>query len=76
MDLATGLKAIGAAIAVFTGVGTGIGQGLGAGRAFEAVGKNPEAENTIRTMMILGLGIAETSAIYGLLIAIIILFVL
>ena len=69
MDLTTRLKAIGAGIAIFTGVGTGIGQGLGAGKAMEAVGKNPEAENEIRTMMILGLGVAETSAIYGLLIA-------
>lgn len=76
MNLALGLKAIGAAIAIFTGIGTALGQGLGASRAIEAVGKNPEAANEIRTMMILGLGITETSAIYGLLVAILILFVL
>ncbi len=70
-----GLVAIAAALAVMTGIFSTIGQGYAAAKAVEAVGKNPEAVNEIRTMLILGAGIAETAAIYGLLIAFIIIFV-
>ena len=70
-----GLVAIAAALAVMTGIFSTLGQGYAAAKAVEAVGKNPEAENQIRTMLILGAGIAETAAIYGLLVAFIIIFV-
>ena len=76
MDNTLGLIAIGAGLAVITGMMTGIGQGFAAGKAVEAVGKNPEAENKIRTMLILGCGLAETCAIYGMLISFLIIFVL
>ena len=71
-----GLIAIGAAIATLTGMLTAIGQGLAATKAVEMVGKNPEAESKIRTMLILGCGLAETCAIYGMLVAFLIIFVL
>ena len=70
-----GLVAIAAGIAVCAGLGTGIGEGLAASKAVEAVGRNPEAEGKIRTMMILGIALTETVAIYGLLISIILIFV-
>lgn len=70
-----GLIAIAAGIAVVAGLGTGIGEGIAAGKAVEAVGRNPEAEGKIRTMMILGIALSETVAIYGLLISIILIFV-
>lgn len=75
MEWVAGLKYIAAAIAVFTAFASCIGQGYAAGKAVEAVSKNPEASNDIRTTMILGMGISETGAIYGLLIAFLILFV-
>lgn len=75
MDLVQGLIAIGAGISMLTGMMTGLGQGYAAGKAVEAVGRNPEAENQIRSMLILGAAIAETAAIYGMLIAFIIIFV-
>ena len=75
VSIGKGLIAIGAGIAVFTGVLTGIGQGGAAGKAVEAVGRNPEAENKIRAMLILGDAIAETCAIYGMLIAFLLIFV-
>jgi F-type H+-transporting ATPase subunit c len=75
MDIGRGLVAIGAGIAVFTGMMTGIGQGYAAGKAVEAVSRNPEAENKIRAMLILGDAIAETCAIYGMLIAFLLIFV-
>jgi F-type H+-transporting ATPase subunit c len=75
MDIGQGLVAIGAGLAVMTGLMTGIGQGYAAGKAVEAVGRNPEAENKIRSMLILGDAIAETCAIYGMLIAFLLIFV-
>jgi len=75
MDLAQGLIAIGAGISMLAGMMTGLGQGYAAGKAVEAVGRNPEAEGQIRSMLILGAAIAETAAIYGMLIAFIIIFV-
>lgn len=74
MELARGLVAIGAGLAVLTGMMTGIGQGYAAGKAVEAVGRNPEAESKIRSMLILGAAIAETAAIYGMLIAFVLIF--
>jgi len=74
MDINDGLIAIGAGLAVLTGCGTGAGQGVGAGGAAQAVGRNPEAEGKIRTMMIIGQAVAESSALYGLLIALILIF--
>ncbi len=75
MDLGQGLVAIGAGIAMLAGMMTGFGQGYAAGKAVEAVGRNPEAEGQIRSMLILGAAIAETAAIYGMLVAFIIIFV-
>ncbi len=75
MDIGRGLVAIGAGLAVMTGFMTGLGQGIAASKAVEAVGKNPEAEGKIRTMLILGCAVAETCAIYGMLIAFLLIFV-
>ena len=66
---------LGAGIAILGGLGTGISQGIAAGKASEAVGRNPEAESKIRKTMIVGCAIAETSAIYSLIIAILLIFV-
>ena len=67
-------SAIGAGLAVMTGIGAGIGQGFAAGKAAEAVGNKPEAKGDITQTMLLGAAVAESSAIYGLVIAIILLF--
>jgi F-type H+-transporting ATPase subunit c len=74
-DIGRGLIAVGAGLAVMTGMMTGAGQGYAAGKAVEAVGRNPEAEGKIRSMLILGAAIAETCAIYGMLIAFLLMFV-
>lgn len=70
-----GLVAIGAGTASIAFIGAGIGQGYAAGKAAEAVGRNPEAEAQIRNMMFVGAAVAESSALYGLVIAIMCLFV-
>lgn len=67
-------SAIGAGLAVVTGIGAGIGQGIAAGKGAEAVGNQPEAKGDIISTMLLGAAVAESSAIYGLVIAIILIF--
>ena len=62
--------AIGAGIAAFTGVGAGIGMGIATGKAVEGIARQPGAEKKIRTTLLLGLAFAETTAIYGVFIAI------
>lgn len=73
-DLKKGLVAVGIGLAMLGTFGTGLGQGIAAGRASEAVGRNPEAISKIRQMMLVGAGIAESAAIYSLVISFILLF--
>ena len=70
-----GCSAIGAGLAVIAGIGPGVGQGYAAGQAAAAVGRQPEAKADIVQTMLLGQAVAETTGIYGLVIAIILLFV-
>ncbi|MDE6357575.1 MAG: ATP synthase F0 subunit C [Eubacteriales bacterium] len=69
-----GCSAIGAGTAMIAGIGAGIGQGYAAGKAAEAVGRQPEARGTIMSTMLVGAAVAETTGIYGLVIAILLLF--
>lgn len=70
-----GMSAVGAGLALTTGIGAGIGQGFAAGKAAEAVGRQPEAQSDIIRTMILGQAVAESTGIYGLVVGIILLFV-
>jgi F-type H+-transporting ATPase subunit c len=56
-------------------LGPGIGIGIIGGKAVEALGRNPEAESSIRSTMILAIALAEGLAIFALVIALIIKFV-
>ena len=68
--------AIGAGIAVLTGIGAGIGIGIATGHASDAVARQPEAESKISKLLILGCALAEATAIYGFDIAILIIMFL
>lgn len=68
--------AIGAAIAVLTGAGAGLGIGLATSKAVDAVARQPEADGKISKLLILGCALAEATAIYGFIIAIMIIFFL
>ena len=74
-DLIRACSAIGAGLAVIAGIGPGIGQGIAAGHAAAAVGRNPGAKSDITATMLLGQAVAETTGLYGLLIAMLLLFV-
>jgi F-type H+-transporting ATPase subunit c len=64
-----GLACIGAALAVLTGLGPALGEGFVAGKAMEAIGRQPEAAGTIRITMLIGQAVTETTGLYGLIIA-------
>ncbi|MEM9954400.1 MAG: ATP synthase F0 subunit C [Chloroflexota bacterium] len=76
MDLGPGLQAIGAGLAMVAALGPGIGIGLMVQGAMQGIGRNPDAAGAIQTNMILGIVFAEAVAIYCLVVALIILFVL
>ncbi len=70
-------KAIGAGLCMGIGaIGPAIGEGNAVGKALEGMARQPEAAGNLRTNMILGCGITETTGIYSLLIAFLILFAL
>lgn len=63
------LLGIAAAVAVLCGIGAGIGIGVATGHAVDAVARQPEASGKIMTLLILGCALAEATAIYGFVIA-------
>ena len=70
----TQLIAIGAGIAVLTGIGAGIG--LATSKAVDAIARQPEAEPKIKVNLVLGCALAEATAIYGFVIALLIILML
>ena len=66
------LIAIGAGIAVLAGIGIGIATS----KAAEAVARQPEAEGKITKILLLGAALAEATAIYGFVIALLIIILL
>jgi F-type H+-transporting ATPase subunit c len=70
------LKQLAFALVVGTGmIGPGIGIGIVAGNAVSAIARNPQAEDKIRSFMILGIAFTESLAIFALVVGMIINFV-
>jgi F-type H+-transporting ATPase subunit c len=63
------LIAIGAGIAVFTGIGAGIGIGVATSGLVQAMARQPEASGKFMPMFFVGVALAEATAIYGLITA-------
>ena len=55
-------------------IGPGIGQGTAAAQAVEGIARQPEAEGKIRGMLLLSLAFMEALTIYGLVVALSLLF--
>ncbi|MBE5774711.1 MAG: ATP synthase F0 subunit C [Clostridiales bacterium] len=70
-----GASAIGAGLAMIAGIGPGIGEGYAVGKACEAIGRQPECKGDVMPTMLLGCAVAETTGIYGFIVALILLFV-
>jgi F-type H+-transporting ATPase subunit c len=72
----TTLIAVGAGLAVMTGIGAGVGIGIATSKATEAIAKQPEASGDINKALLLGCALAEATAIYGFVIAVLIILFL
>ena len=68
-------SAVGAGLAMIAGIGPGIGEGYAVGKACEAIGRQPECKGDVTSTMLLGCAVAETTGIYGFIVALILLFV-
>ena len=79
MEIAIGIIlgccALGAGTAMIAGIGPGIGEGNAVASACEAIGRQPESKGSVTTTMLMGCAIAETTGLYALVIAILLLFV-
>ena len=80
MELAIGIIlgccALGAGICMGIGaIGPGVGEGSAVAKACEAIGRQPESKSAVTSTMIMGCAIAETTGIYSLVIAILLIFV-
>lgn len=69
-----GASAIGAGLAMIAGLGPGIGEGICGSKAVEAIGRQPEASGAITRTMIIGDALAETTGLYSLVIALLLMF--
>jgi F-type H+-transporting ATPase subunit c len=67
-------SAIGAGLAMIAGIGPGIGQGYAAGKGTEAAAKRPKLQSAIIRTMFLGQAVAQTTGIYALIIALVLMF--
>lgn len=67
-------SAIGAGLAMIAGIGPGIGEGYAVGKACEAIGRQPEAQGNVMRTMFIGCAIAESTGIYGLVVALLLMF--
>ena len=79
MELATAIaiagKAIGAGLCMGIGaIGPAIGEGNAVGKALEGMARQPEAAGNLRINMILGCAVTETTGIYSLVVALLLLF--
>lgn len=70
-----GCCALGAGVAMVAGIGPGIGEGNAVASACEAIGRQPECKGTVTSTMIMGCVVAESTGIYALVIAILLIFV-
>ncbi|MCF0112353.1 MAG: F0F1 ATP synthase subunit C [Bacilli bacterium] len=71
-----GLIAIGAGLAVFTGFASSLGESWICCHAIDAMSRNPEQKSSLSSTMIIAVALDESCGIYGLVIAILIIFIL
>lgn len=74
-EFVRGMALLAAGISMIAELGPGIGEGIAASKAVEAVGRNPDALSKIRSLMILGIALSETTGIYALIVALLLIFV-
>jgi len=76
-DLRIAGALVGAGICMgFGAIGPGIGEGFAAGKACEAIGRAPEHAGLLTRTMLIGQAVSESTGIYSLVIALLMLFVI
>ena len=76
VDLIKAGALIGAGICMgFGAIGPGIGEGFAAGKACEAIGRSPENAGLLTRTMLIGQAVSESTGIYSLVVALLMLFV-
>jgi F-type H+-transporting ATPase subunit c len=71
-----GLALLGAGVCMgFGAIGPGVGEGYAAGRACEGVSRNPEKSDLITRTMLIGQAVSESTGIYSLVVALLMMFV-
>ena len=74
LGLVVAMSQIAAGVALLNGIATAVGQGRIVASAIEAMARQPESAGSARSTMFIGLAMAETSGIYGLVISLLLLF--
>lgn len=75
IGIIVGCCALGAGIAMIAGIGPGIGEGNAVAKACEAIGRQPESKGAVTSTMLMGCAVAETTGLYALVVAILLIFV-
>jgi F-type H+-transporting ATPase subunit c len=76
MDLVRAAALLGAGISMgFGAIGPGVGEGLAAAKACEAIGRNPREAGLLTRTMLVGQAVSESTGIYSLVIALLLIFV-
>ena len=74
MGIMLGLLGLGAGCAMIAGIGPGIGEGNAVAKACEAIGRQPECRGQVTSTMLLGCAVAETTGIYGFIVALLLMY--
>jgi len=75
-DLVRAAALLGAGIAMGLGaIGPGVGEGFAAGKACEAIGRNPQEAGLLTRTMLVGQAVSESTGIYSLVVALLLIFV-
>lgn len=75
-DLIRAAALLGAGIAMgFGAIGPGIGEGFAAGKACEGIARAPEHANLLTRTMLVGQAVSESTGIYSLVVALLLIFV-
>ena len=77
LEIAIGIMlcgcALGAGIAMIAGIGPGIGEGQAVAKACEAIGRQPESKSAVTSTLIMGCALTETTGLYALVIALLLI---
>ncbi|WP_024613949.1 ATP synthase F0 subunit C [Clostridium sp. Ade.TY] len=74
-EFIVGMRAVGAGLAVIAAIGAGVGIGNATASLLKSIARQPEASGKLMSTYFIGCALAETTAIYGLLVSLILLFV-